>query len=170
MQQKSGGERYFCPMQHHFSYEKKKVIQALRYHFVQRPEVRVLVILVNVFALVAAVLFYTKKIRPEPFLLGSFIWVMMMASFWYILPNSIYKRADTFKDSFTIFFNQYGVRLENERGEMEWTWNKFSRFFESPHFFHLYFDAKSFFLVPKEGMTDSFRHELRAMLNSKIAK
>jgi len=166
----SDGVDYFCSMQHAFSYEKKKVIQALRYHFVQRPEVRVLVILVNVFAIVAAVLFYTKKIRPEPFLLGSFIWIMMMASFWYLLPNSIYKRAATFKDSFTIYFNQYGVRLENEKGEMQWEWQKFSRFFESPHFFHLYFDAKSFFLVPKDGMTDTFRHELRAMLNSKISK
>lgn len=155
-------------MQHAIVYEKKKVVQALRYHFVQRPEVRVLVILVNVFAIVAAVLFYTKKIRPEPFLLGSFIWIMMMASFWYILPNGIYKRAATFQDQFTIFFNSYGVRLENQRGETHWEWNRFSKFFESPHFIHLYFDAKSFFLVPKEGMTEEFKHELRALLNAHI--
>lgn len=155
-------------MQHAFSYDKKKVIQGLRYHFVQRTEVRVLVILVNIFAIVAAVLFYTKKIRPEPFLLGSFIWIMMMASFWYILPNSIYKRAATFKDSFTIFFNSTGVRIENERGEMKWQWQQFSSYFESPNFFHLYFDTKSFFLVPKEGMGDEFRHELRGMLRTNI--
>lgn len=157
-------------MQHAFTYEKKKVIQGLRYHFVQRPEVKVLVVLVNVFAIVAAILFYSKKIRPEPFLLGSFIWVIMMASFWYILPNSIYKQAkDTFLDRFTIAFKDNGVTLENEKGYKHWNWNEFSTYFESPHFFHLYFNAKSFFMVPKEGMGDEFRHELRGMLKKGIS-
>jgi YcxB-like protein len=160
--------KLFLLMQHAFSYNKKKVIQALRYHFVQRPEVRILIILVNAFAIIAAILFYTKKIRPEPFMLGSFLWMILMASFWFFLPNGIYKRAATFKDSFTIFFNEYGVRLENERGETNWDWQKFSKYFESPHFFHLYFDTKSFFLVPKEGMGDEFRHELRGLLRKRI--
>jgi hypothetical protein len=155
-------------MQHSFSYEKKKVIQALRYHFVQRPEVRVLIVMVNVFAILSAVLFYMKKIRPEPFLLGSIIWLLLMAAFWYILPNSIYKKSATFRDSFIISFLPDEIQLENQRGAVQWPWNKFTRFFESPHFFHLYFDSKSFFLVPKEGMGDEFRHELRGMLNSKI--
>lgn len=155
-------------MQHSFSYEKKKVIQALRYHFVQRNEVRILIVLVNVFAILSAVLFALKKIRPEPFLLGSFIWLMLMATFWYILPVSIYKKAATFRDSFIIDFRDDEVRLENERGYVQWPWTRFQRFFESPHFFHLYFDPKSFFLVPKEGMSDAFTHELRGMLKRKI--
>jgi hypothetical protein len=157
-------------MQLSFSYEKRKVIQALRYHFIQRPEVRVLVILVNVFAIGTAVLFYMKKIRPEPFLLGSIIWLLLIVSFWYLLPNSIYKKAATFRDSFIIYFKEDEIVLENERGYVQWPWEKFSKFFESPHFFHLYFDSKSFFLVPKENMTDDFRHELRGVLNSKIGK
>ena len=157
-------------MQHSFSYDKKKVIQALRYHFVKQPEIRVLVILVNVFAVISAVLLWMKKIRPEPFLLGSVIWLGLMATFWYFLPNSIYKKANTFQDSFIIDFLDDEVRLENERGYVQWPWQKFNRYFESPHFFHLYFDAKSFFLVPKDNMGDEFRHELRGMLNAKIAK
>lgn len=155
-------------MQHHFSYNKDKVIQALRFHFIKRNEVRILIILVNVFALVSAILFYTKKIRPEPFLLGTFIWLMLMASLWYFLPISVYKKATTFKDSFIINFNELGIRLENSRGEMHWDWKQFSHFFESPHFFHLYFNEKSFFIVPKDGMSDASRHELRAMLNKQI--
>lgn len=155
-------------MQHSFSYDKKKVIQALRYHFVQRGEVRVLLILVNVFAIVSAILFYMKKIRPEPFLLGSLIWIAMMATFWYILPLTIYRKNITFKDSFIISFRSDDVMLETERGYMHWPWSKFSRFFESPHFFHLYFDSKSFFLVPKDGMREEFKHELRAVLKERI--
>ncbi len=157
-------------MQHSFSYEKKKVIQALRYHFVQRTEIRMLIILVNVFAIISAVLFYTQKIRPEPFLLGSFIWLMLVATFWYFLPQSIYKRSATFRDSFIIDFNEEGIRLENERGYTNWPWQTFTRFFESPHFFHLYFNARSFFLIPKDNMSEEFRHELRGMLNRRMGK
>ena len=129
-----------------------------------------MIVLVNVFAIVSAVLFYTKKIRPEPFLLGSFIWLLLMTTFWFFLPKSIYKKSATFQDSFIIHFNDSEVLLENERGQMQWPWKKFSRFFESPHFFHLYFDEKSFFLVPKDGMSEEFRHELRGVLNGKIGK
>jgi len=41
---------------------------------------------------------------------------------------------------------------------------------ETPHFFHLYFDSKSFFLVPKDNMSADMQHELRGMLNKKIIK
>jgi hypothetical protein len=126
------------------------------------------VILINVFAIVSAALFYSKKIRPEPFLLGSVLWLVMMVTFWYIMPHSIYKKAATFKDSFTILFTDMQVSLSNDRGTVNWDWQKFSKFFESPHFFHLYFDAKSFFIVPKEGMPEDMRHELRGLLNKKI--
>lgn len=156
-------------MEHQFSYDKKKVIQALRYHFISRPEIKIMMILVNVFAITAAILFYSKKIRPEPFLLGTTIWLSMMVAIWYILPNSIYKRSATFKDSFSIFFREENIVLENGRGQMQWQWKQFSKWFESPHFFHLYFDAKSFFIVPKEDMTDDKRHELRALLRKFIA-
>ena len=157
-------------MQHSFSYDKKKVIQALRYHFVQKPEIRVLIILVNIFAIVSAILFYIKKIRPEPFLLGSFIWIMLMASFWYFLPHSIYRRSVTFQESFIIDFREDKVRLESDRGYVLWPWNKFSRFFESPHFFHLYFDSRSFFLVPKNSFANADEvYQMRQLLKEKTA-
>lgn len=155
-------------MKHSFSYNKKQVIQGLRYHFITRPEVRLLVIMVNVFAIIAAVLYAFKKIRPEPFLLGSFLWLMIMAAFWYILPTVVYKRNVTFRESFIIYFNDYDVRLESNHGHVDWNWRQFTTFFESPNFFHLYFSGKAFFLVPKENMSQDYRHELRGLLNNKI--
>lgn len=155
-------------MQLSFSYDKKKTLQALRYHFIARPEIKWMMILVNVFAILAAGLFYTHKIRPEPFLLGTIIWLIMMIGVWYILPYSIYNKSNTFKEHFTIFFSESEVKLSSDRGYVDWPWSTFVMFFESPHFFHLYFDAKSFFIIPKEDMTDDFRHELRALLKAKI--
>ena len=157
-------------MQISFSYNKAKVIQALRYHFVQRPEIRLMLVLVNVFAIIAAILFYAKKIRPEPFLLGSLVWMFLMAAFWYFLPNSIYKKSATFQDQFIMNLNETAVVIETERGEVVWDWRKFTNFFESPHFFHLYFDTKSFFLIPKENISTELQHELRGLLNRNIKK
>ncbi len=157
-------------MQINFTYEKKKVIQALRYHFISRTEIRLMMILVNVFAIISAVLFYTRKIRPEPFFLGTLIWIFMMLAVWYILPFTIYKKTPTFNERFEMIFNEDEVRLDNEKGFAEWKWNMFCKFFESPHFFHLYFNSKSFFLIPKDNMNDAFKHELRGLLNKKIGK
>lgn len=154
-----------------FAYDKKLVIQALRYHFIGRTEIRVLVILVNVFAIFSAALFYFHKVSPVAFLLGSFLWIILMLSFWFFLPNTVYKKSATFLDTFKITFGEYRVRLENERGYTDWNWEKFVTYLESPHFIHLYFDSKSFFLVPKaaiekEGNLD----DLRRLLNEKIKR
>ena len=151
-----------------FSYEKKKVLQALRYHFLWQPEIRILLILIIVFDIITAVLFYAGKIRPEPFLLGACIWLFFLIAVWFILPNSIYKRANTFTDNFIMFFEESFVRLESENGYVDWAWEKFTKYAESPNFFHLYFSQKSFFLVPKDNMSDDFRYELRILLNDKI--
>lgn len=158
-------------MQIYFAYNKKLVIQALRYHFANRPEIRVLMILVNVFAVFAAAMFYFHKVSPMALLLSSVLWLALMTSFWYILPNVVYKQASTFQDTFTMNFGEYGVRLENERGYNEWNWEKFSSFIESPHFIHLYFDSKSFFLVPKDAVEKSGNiNDLRKLLQKKIKK
>ena len=156
-------------MQLHFSYDKKKVLQALRYHFIWQPEIRILLIIVIVFDIVSAILYMIGKVRPEPFLLGSFIWLLFIASFWFILPNNIYKKSATFKDNFLIDFENNTITLQNDKGMMQWQWNQFVKFFESPHFFHLYLSAKSFFLIPKDNMDDDFRQGLRNLLREKIA-
>jgi hypothetical protein len=115
-------------------------------------------------------LLYFKKIRPEPFLLGSCIWLFLMAAVWFILPYTIYKKSNTFQDQFTIYMNDEAVRLEATRGYVNWQWNQFSTYFESDTFFHLYFNSRSFFLLPKEQMPDSIRHEIRGFLKKNIKK
>ncbi len=151
----------------YFSYNKPKVIQALRYHFITRKEIKFIMIMVNIFAIASASLFYFKKISPVAFLVSSVLWFVLMISFWFLLPNGIYKRAQTFKDSFTVSLQDQHIFLENERGSKSWPWTAFSNFIESPHFFHLYFDSKSFFLLPKEAFGGE-AHEARKILKEKI--
>ena len=154
-----------------FSYDKKQVLQALRYHFLTRPEIRIMIIIVNVFALITAVLFYFKKILPLAFLTGSLLWFFLMISFWFVLPGSVYRRAATFRDHFTMQFEEDQFSLGNERGSRSWAWNKLSKFIETPKFFHLYFDGRSFFLVPKDGFASTDEvYELRQLLKQKVRR
>ncbi|MBE7173445.1 MAG: YcxB family protein [Williamsia sp.] len=155
----------------HFEYNRKQVIQALRYHFLTRPEIRILLILINVFAISSAVLFAMKKIQPLAFLIFSFLWFMLMLMIWRVLPHSIYRKAHTFKDDFSMSFQDEQVVLENQRGSKAWAWKSFSTYLESPYFFHLYFDSRSFFLVPKDAFKDiSDLQQTRKLLKEKIKK
>ena len=155
----------------YFGYDKPKVLQALRYHFISRPEIRIMLILVNVFALASIILYALQKVTPLAFLVGSFLWIVLMISFWFILPGMVYRRAITFKHEFSMDFEESGFTLRHEKGFKEWTWTKLKHYVESPHFFHLYFDSRSFFLVPKSGCKDSDEvHELRLLIKSKVKK
>lgn len=155
----------------HFGYEKAQVMQALRYHFISRPEIRTMIILVNVFALASILLYAFHKVTPFAFMVGSLLWIVLMISFWFILPMAVYRRAETFRHEFSMDFEQQGFSLKHERGSRSWPWNALTHFIESPHFFHLYFDSRSFFLVPKNGFRDKDEiHEMRQLLKEKVKK
>jgi YcxB-like protein len=155
----------------HFGYEKGQVMQALRYHFISRPEIKTMLIVVNIFAMVSIALYAFHKITPVAFLVGSGLWVVLMISFWFILPGIVYRRAETFQHNFTMHFDDDDFTLAHERGSRKWPWKSLSNFLESPHFFHLYFDSRSFFLVPKSGCRDKDEvFELRQVLKEKIKK
>ena len=154
-----------------FSYDKRQVLQALRYHFFSKREIRLMIILVNVFALLSAILFYTRKILPFAFLMGSFLWFILMIAFWFILPGVVYRRAATFRDHFTMSFTDEQFSVGNERGSRSWAWHKVSNFLETPNFFHIYFDPVSFFLVPKNSFsTTDDVSRMRQMLRDKVRK
>jgi hypothetical protein len=68
-------------------------------------------------------------------------------------------------------FEANDFTLSHEKGSKSWSWTALKEFIESPHFFHLYFDSRSFFLVPKSGCKDTDEiHELRKLIQSKVKK
>jgi hypothetical protein len=153
------------------TYKKPQVLQALRYHFISRREIKLMMILVNVFALLAAGLFFFKLITPLPFLMSSVLWLSMMAAFWIWLPMLVYRRSRTFKDSFFIKIDENHLTIETENTNKVWAWREFSSLIETPGFFHLYFDSRSFFLIPKDAFASSDDiHQARQMMRNKISK
>lgn len=151
-----------------FTYNKAKVIQALRFHFISRREIKILMILVNVFAIFSAVMFYMKKISPLAFLVSSCMWFVLMILFWFLLPQLVYRKNKTFRDSFRAILSAEDFSIENDRGRRGWEWKKFSTWMESPHFFHLYFNSRSFFILPKEAFEGDLVHEARKIFKAKI--
>lgn len=153
------------------SYSKGKVLQALRYHFISRTEIKVMMILVNVFALLAAGLYAFKLISPLPFLMSSVLWISMMVAFWIWLPLLIYSKSKTFKDQFVVLLEEHHLFIETENGQKSFAWRAFHAYFETPGFFHLYFDSKTFFLIPKDAFheQDSL-NKARALFRNNIGK
>jgi len=87
----------------YFTYDKKRVIQALRYHFISRREIKVMIILVNIFAIASAVFYFMHKVSPAAFLLASGLWFILLISFWFVLPYIVYG-GETFRNSFRVDF------------------------------------------------------------------
>ena len=108
-------------------------------------------ILVNVFALLAGILYGFKLIKPLPFLMSSVLWLSMMVAYWIWLPALIYRKSKTFKDSFEVTISPQHFFIQTASGTKTWAWREFSSYYETPGFFHLYFDNKSFFLIPKDA-------------------
>lgn len=154
-----------------FDYNKPQVIQALRYHFISKKELRIMIILVNVFAILSLVLYLMGLITPVAFIINSLLWMLLMISVWFILPGVVYRRSETFQHHFTMYFNQDDFTLEHQNGRRNWPYSALKTFKETPNFFHLYFDERSFLLVPKDGFKEiEDIGELRDMLRSKTGK
>ena len=95
-----------------------------------------------------------------------------MISFWFVITWLLFTGvATTFKDDFSMSFEDHGFSLGMKEVHAHWPWTALSTFLESPHFFHLYFDSRSFFLVPKSGFRSSDEvFELRQLLKEKIRR
>jgi hypothetical protein len=78
----------------YFTYDKGKTLQALRFHFITRKEIKIMLILVNVFSLLSAGLFFFKKVTPQAFLISTVLWLSLMLLFWFIMPRTVYKKIN----------------------------------------------------------------------------
>lgn len=149
-----------------FAYDKRQVMQALRYHFISRLEIRLLIIAVNVFAIGSVILYALDTVTPFAFLLSSCLWLVLMIALWWFLPWMVYRQTRAFQHDFDMAFSEDGFELSRAGKGNRWPWTDLQRWRETPFFFHLYFDERSFWLVPKDAMTDEDRLQLRQWLQA----
>ncbi|WP_212001527.1 YcxB family protein [Chitinophaga sp. HK235] len=158
-------------MQLEFSYNKGDVLHALRYHFMQRGEIKVfrntLIIL-----LLATIAGYSFNLVTPGTLSGIAVMVLLLGLvFWYLLPISIYNKAATFKDNIQLRYSDEGIQISTSASDHERSisWKSFYRVVETKKFFFLYRDKKSFFLIPISAFKTEDAYELfSTMMKSKF--
>lgn len=156
-------------MQIEFRYDKKSVLRALRYHFFSKKDIRILLLVVNIFTLLCGVLYFYQWVQPLPFLICSFLWFALMLSFWVILPQNIYRSSKTFRESLKVDFQDETLMIYHSAGRKEWPYTAFKQVKETPDFFYFYLDDRSFFLIPTDAFPESsflteFRKKIRHLI------
>jgi hypothetical protein len=142
-------------MQIEFTYDKKSVLRAIRYHFFSKKDIRILLLAVNIFTLLSGVLYFFQIVQPLPFLICSFLWFSLMLSFWVILPQNIYRNSKTFQEFLMVDIREDKLIIHHSAGTKEWPYNAFQQVKETPDYFYLYLDERSFFLIPMLAFADA---------------
>lgn len=151
-----------------FTYNREEVINALRFHFLRRGEIKVfrntLIIL-----LIAAIAGYLFRVVNFNALLGICVMMIIIGwAFWYLLPVSTYNKAATFKDNIRLRYNEEGLAISTgTTGERSLSWRNFSQIVETRSFFFLYRDKRSFFLIPTSAFaSEDARNAFSILLQS----
>jgi len=92
-----------------FSYNKEDVLNALRYHFSRRGEIKVFRNTLCILVLAALAGFFFQVVT-----LNALIGIIAMTAligwaFWYVLPLSTYNKAATFKDEIRLRYTEDGT-------------------------------------------------------------
>lgn len=143
-------------MQLNFQYNKADVIDALRFHFMNRPEMKLFRIVLMILIAFAFIGYWMALINLQVVVWLFLLFIILILVFWYILPYSVYKKARTFSEpAIHLHWNEQNLSIGTHQGESNMPWTRFHKIVETKDFFFLYRDNKSFFLIP----VDAFENE-----------
>ncbi|RFS22542.1 YcxB family protein [Chitinophaga silvatica] len=155
-----------------FSYDKSEVLHALRYHFMQRGEIKVFRNTLIILFLATLTGYFYRVVTPATFT-GIVIMILVIGwVFWYLLPISIYNKAATFKDNIRLNYSDDGLLISTRSSDHQRAigWNNFSQVVETKKFFFLYRDKKTFFLIPISAFqTQEAYSQFAEMLKEKFS-
>lgn len=143
-------------------------MNALRYHFSRRGEIKVFRNTLSILLLAALAGFFFRVVTPNA-LIGIIAMVALIVwAFWYVLPLSTYNKAATFKDEIRLKYSEEGLLISTRASDhqRQLSWNNFTQLVETRKFFFLYRDKKSFLLIP----TSAFENEDERNTFSKLVK
>lgn len=154
-----------------FSYNRDEVLNALRYHFLQRGEIKVFrntLFLLLAFTLAG----FAYRIVTVGALVGiASMSVVIVLVFWYMLPVSIYNKAATFKDDIHLNYSEEGIVISTRNSDVQkqLSWKGFTQVVRAKNFFFLYRGKKNFFLVPTSAFkSEEAEEEFEKLANDKI--
>lgn len=138
-----------------FQYDKQEVINALRFHFMNRPEMKLFKVILMLMVLFAFAGYWMKIVTLQMLIWIFLLFIVLVLVFWYILPYSVYRKARTFREpAISLHWTDEGITIGTQRGESSLSWNRFHQVLETKHFFYLYSSNKSFFLIPTHAFAN----------------
>jgi hypothetical protein len=158
-------------MQITFHYDKKAVINGLRFHFLNRTETKVIRVLF-VLLFIIAIWGYLKNVLPYAVVVIVFVLIVLLSIvLWLILPNTIYRKAKTFHEhAIVLEYDEEGLSIGTHAGARQLPWQSFSRVIETDYFFYLYRSNNAFFLIPADAFTPEERNDFRELLHRHFDK
>ncbi|HLR37903.1 MAG TPA: YcxB family protein [Chitinophagaceae bacterium] len=132
-----------------FQYNKQAVIKALRFHFKQRPEIKIFRTLIILVVIAAFVGYFTHFLSFNALIWIFIAFVALIFFLQYMLPLSVYRRAHTFREpQLSLDFTEDYIVIGTDRGKSRIPWQQFNNVIETRDFFYLYRSNRSFFLIP----------------------
>lgn len=159
-------------MQVEFSYNKEEVLAALRYHFMQRGEIKVFRNTLIILLLATFTGYFFSLVTVNALVGISAMAVLIGCVFWFMLPISTYNKAATFKDNIRLHYSDEGLLISTRSSSHERAigWQNFSQVVEAKNFFFLYRDKKSFLLIPVSAFrTREDKEGFEMLLKEKIS-
>lgn len=143
-----------------FQYEKADVLQALRFHFMRRKEIKVFRVILIWLGLLALLAFSLRFIEGSELLALILMLIVLAVVFWYVLPLSIYAKTKTFQDSIRLVPTHEGLTIRTQFADRQLPWRGIQEVVETKDFFLLYRNTQSFFLVPGRAFKDSEQRQV----------
>ncbi len=142
-------------MELQFQYDKQEVIDALRFHFMNRPEMKLFKVVLALMVVLAFIGYGMNVVSLKMLIWIFLLFIVLVLIFWYILPYTVYRNAKTFQEpTISLHWTEEGISIGTERGESMLPWNRFHQILETKDFFYLYSSNKSFFLIPVDAFPD----------------
>ena len=139
----------------HFHYDKQAVIDALRFHFMNRPEMKFFKVVLILMILSAFAGYFFGMLVLSALIWIFLLFVVLVLFFWYILPYSVYRKARTFREKdIRLDWDTRSLTIVTDSGQRTLPWDRFSNVLETSKFFYLYQSNKSFFLIPAAAFAD----------------
>ncbi|MCL6523994.1 MAG: YcxB family protein [Thermoflavifilum sp.] len=152
-----------------FTYDRHSVINALRYHFMSRGEIKFMRITLMVLFGIAVIgnLFGYVSFGA---VFGIFMMILiLLLIFWYWLPVLTYNKSATFKDNIRLQLEDQGIAIATQRGEHMISWKSFHNVVETSDYIYLYRNTRSFFIIPLNAFKEEERQAFRQLLHQKFA-
>ena len=138
-----------------FKHREKEYVAATRLFYARVYHTRFLIIISSIVLSLGLVLF----LMNVDFLLGTVAIVvgliLLVINFYayFVTPAQHFKRNAKFQEEYELRFSEDGLLFRSKNMESKLEWSFYSKIWETPNYYFLFYDKDLFTLIPKRVFT-----------------